>query len=283
MGSGGRIRCCGWSGSDGRHHPYRQGQAEENPLAWSPGSSGGAAVVAEIEGILLALPYREIWVVDFEFRAPDGERPEPICMVARELHGGRLLELWADELRACARPPFDVGSDALFVAFYASAELGCFLALGWPMPARILDLFAEFRVATNGKPAGAGGSGLIGAALWHSLEAMAVDEKAQMRALVLRGGPYTTDERRAVLDYCRADVDTLAALLPRMLPELLSRQPVARVALGQALLRGRYMAAAACWPERYRDKRGAVMWETVTGLVGRLDQLESSNAAAQVV
>ena len=183
--------------------------------------------------------------MDFEFRALDGERPEPVCMVARELRGGRSLELWADELRACASPPFDVGPDALFVAFYASAELGCFLALGWPMPARILDLFAEFRVATNGKPAGAGGSGLIGAALWHGLDAMAVDEKAQMRALVLRGGSYTADERRAVLDYCRADVDTLAALLPRMLPELLGRQPAARVALGHALLRGRYMAAAA--------------------------------------
>ncbi len=93
-----------------------------------------------------------------------------------------LLQLWADELRACTKPPFDLGPDILFVAYYASAELGCFLALGWPMPARILDLFAEFRVATNGKPVGAGGSGLIGAALWHGLDAMASDEKAGMRA-----------------------------------------------------------------------------------------------------
>jgi hypothetical protein len=74
---------------------------------------------------------------------------------------------------------------------------------------------------------------------------MAADEKAAMRELVMRGGPYTAGERRAVLDYCRADVDMLAALLPRMLPELLGRRRAATVALGHALLRGRYMAAAA--------------------------------------
>ena len=84
---------------------------------------------------------------------------------------------------------------ALFVAYYASAELGCFLALGWPMPARILDLFAEFRAATNGRrtPCGAG---LLGAMVWHGLDGMAADEKDAMRALAMRGGPYSADERR---------------------------------------------------------------------------------------
>jgi hypothetical protein len=46
----------------------------------------------------------------------------------------------------------------LFVAFYASAELNCHRALNWPMPARVLDLFAEFRNRFNGlnPPAGCG-------------------------------------------------------------------------------------------------------------------------------
>jgi hypothetical protein len=34
------------------------------------------------------------------------------------------------------RPPFDTGRDILFVAYYASAEVGCFLALGWLVPVR---------------------------------------------------------------------------------------------------------------------------------------------------
>ena len=36
------------------------------------------------------------------------------------------------------------------VAYYASAEIGCHLALGWPVPQRVLDLFTEFRNHTNG-------------------------------------------------------------------------------------------------------------------------------------
>ena len=41
-------------------------------------------------------------------------------------------------------------------------------------------------------------------------------------------------------------------------------------------------AVVVRWPERYRDKRGAVMWETVTGLVARFGRPEDSNAAVQV-
>jgi DNA polymerase I len=88
-------------------------------------------------------PFDEIWLVDFEFRAPAGERPDPVCLCARELRSGRRLRLWRDELGAT--PPYSIGRHSLFVAYFASAELGCHLALGWPMPVRILDLFTEFR------------------------------------------------------------------------------------------------------------------------------------------
>lgn len=190
------------------------------------------------------LPYHEIWGVDFEFSAPPGERPVPICMVARELRTGRTIRVWQDELRRMSRPPYPTGPDALFVAFYASAELGCHIALNWPMPARILDLFTEFRAATNGLPTVAGAS-LLGALASHGLDGMASEEKAEMIALALRGGPYSGEERAALLVYCEADVDALARLLPAMLPGILARVPDPTMALGQALLRGRYMAAAA--------------------------------------
>ena len=57
-----------------------------------------------------------------------------------------------------------------------------------------------------------------------------------MRDLVLRGGPWSDAERSAILDYCESDVAALARLLPAMLPN---------IDLPRALLRGRYMAAAA--------------------------------------
>jgi DNA polymerase-1 len=192
--------------------------------------------------ILDVLPHAEIWCVDFEFQAADGERPVPVCLVALELRSCRRLRLWADELGP--EPPFRTDAGALFVAYYASAELGCFLALGWPMPMRILDLFTEFRAAINGlKPPC--GFGLLGALAWQGLDGIAPVEKDAGRALVLRGGPWSETEKLTVLNYCESDVVALAALLPRMLPEILARQPEPHIAFGHALLRGRYMAAVA--------------------------------------
>jgi DNA polymerase-1 len=187
--------------------------------------------------------FRHIVAVDSEFEfgghasaeaaGRSGERPRPVCMVAKELRSGQMWRLWRGEFGS--RPPFPVGSDALFVAYYASAELGCFRALGWPKPTNILDLFTEFRDRTNGLtiPAGAG---LLGALTYFGLDSIGATEKDEMRALILRGGPWSDSERESILDYCATDIDALERLLPAMLP---------RIDLARALLRGRYMAAAA--------------------------------------
>jgi len=180
-------------------------------------------------------PFRSIIAVDFEFEfgGHAGNEPRPLCMVAKELRTGETWRLWRGEFDAA--PPFPVGSDVLIVAYYASAELGCFRALGWPTPARILDLFAEFRNLTNGVMTPAG-SGLIGALTYHGLDTIGSQTKTDMRDLVLSGGPWTGAERRAILNYCESDVDALARLLVAMSP---------RLDLPHALLRGRSMAAAA--------------------------------------
>ena len=183
------------------------------------------------------LPFKEVWAVDFEFVANSGERPAPVCMVALELRSGKKLRLWADQFGP--RPPFSITAEALFVAYFASAELGCFRALNWPAPARVLDLYVEFRNSTNllqQKGAKPVESGLLGALSAHSLDTIGAIEKEEMRALVLRGGPWSNEERAAILDYCETDVQALARLLPAMLP---------RIDLPRALLRGRYMAAVA--------------------------------------
>ncbi len=123
----------------------------------------------------------------------------------------------------------------VFVAYYASAELGCFLALGWSMPARVLDLYAEFRCLTSGLSVPCG-HGLLGALAYHGIDGMATIEKTAMRDLAIRGGPFSAGERQALIDYCESDVVALAKLLPAMVPA---------IDLPRALLRGRYMAAAA--------------------------------------
>jgi len=100
--------------------------------------------------------FREVVVVDFEFAALPGERPAPVCLVAYELHSGRRFRIWQDQFGPT--PPYAHGPDVLFVAYFSSADLGCYRMLGWPMPERILDPYVEFRNLTNGlyKPAGVG-------------------------------------------------------------------------------------------------------------------------------
>lgn len=177
--------------------------------------------------------FREIVLADFEFHAPPGERPEPACLVFKLLRAGRTVRLWRDEMPP--EPPFPVDAHTLFVAYYAGAELGCFRVLGWPMPARILDLYVEFRERTNGIPPAAG-NGLIGALTYFGLDTIGAVEKADMRAIFIRGGPYSDQERAAGLDYCEGDVAALERLLPATAPQ---------IDLPRALLRGRYMAAAS--------------------------------------
>jgi DNA polymerase I len=59
--------------------------------------------------------YREVWLVDFEFSAPPGERPTPVCLVAREFRSGRTLRLWQDDLRDRRMPSYPIGPDSLLV------------------------------------------------------------------------------------------------------------------------------------------------------------------------
>src|SRR6516162_5424863 len=147
--------------------------------------------------------FGQLWAVDFEFTAPPGDRPIPLCVVARELRTGRLVRTWlADGAPAAA--PYPAGPDVLFVAYYASAELGCHLALDWPLPFRVLDLFAEFRCLTSGRPTPCG-NGLLGALAYFGLDALDAVDKESMRQLAIRGGPYTAGERGALLDYCQTD------------------------------------------------------------------------------
>ncbi len=182
-----------------------------------------------------------VWLVDFEFHPAcgrEGNLPKPVCMVARELTSGQSIRMWQDELENYPAAPFPTDSSALFVAYYASAEFGCFLALGWAMPVNVLDLFVEFRCKTNGRLLPFG-SGILGALAYHGLGSISAGEKDHMRDLILRGGSgyvWGEAEKTLTLNYCESDVTALVNLLPRMLDKI--DHP-------RALLRGQYTKAVA--------------------------------------
>jgi hypothetical protein len=182
--------------------------------------------------------YREVVLVDFEFIPRDGERLEHVvCAVAHLLKSGTTLRVWQDQFGPV--PPYPTGPDVLFVAYNAVAEVSCHLALGWPAPARVLDLYVEnlarinsFREPGTEPPE----AKLITALAAFGLDSIGATEKRDMIELIIRGGPWTAEEREAILDYCQSDVEALRRLLPAMLPT---------IDLPRAELRGRYMCAVA--------------------------------------
>jgi len=185
-----------------------------------------------------------VWGVDFEYHRAglaEGNALRPVCMVACEFTSGKVLKVWQDELHAMPQAPFVVGAGALFVAYNAVAEMACFEALRWQAPANVLDLYAEFRNLTNGLALPAG-NGLIGALAWFGEPCMEAAQKDAMRDLVLRGGPWSDEEREQIIAYCAADVVALKRLFHRMECRLIDWP--------RALLRGRYTLAAAAAEHR---------------------------------
>jgi DNA polymerase I len=167
------------------------------------------------------LPFEEIWLHDFEFIAEPGERPDVVCLAARELRSGRTLRLWRDALdEHGGQPPYRTDSGALFVNFVANAECACHLSLGWPLPARILDLSPAFRNLTSGRLTPEG-KGLLGALRYYGFRNTDQKLKDAMRNRIMLGWPFTPEEREKILTYCMGDVDDLSRLLARMLPEFM--------------------------------------------------------------
>jgi DNA polymerase I len=170
--------------------------------------------------------FRAVWLIDFEFCQPDGERPKVLCLSARDYLTGRRVDLDRSQLRH-GHPPFPL-HNSLFVAYAARAEMSCFAALGWPIPEYILDLNIEYIHLHNDglhHP-----RKLLNALDHFGLPRIDAEDKEDMRAIAMRGDP-APDEMCALQAYCATDTEALAYLLPAMAPH---------IDLLYALVRGRF-------------------------------------------
>jgi DNA polymerase I len=155
--------------------------------------------------------YAHVWALDFEFGSLPNSRPDVRCMVAHDLCTGRSVRLFGAQLSS---PPFGLGEDSLFLSYFATAELSCFHALGWPPPMNLIDMHAEFRALSNGY--GLTRYALPDALRHLGLESAAAFDKSENRHLAVRGGPYTSEEQAQLLDYCGRDVRDLVTLYRAM-------------------------------------------------------------------
>jgi DNA polymerase-1 len=170
------------------------------------------------------------WSVDFEFRQTPGCLPHPWCVVGQCVETAEIRKLWlSGNGPACPfEPPYRL------VAHYAMAELGCYLALGWPMPDAVVDTMAEARTVL-GQVRPKGGWGLLPVAGHFGISTMTSEHKDSMRELAC-GTEVPLERRSDLVDYCLQDVLTLAAVWQKLSP---------RVNLKQAELRGRFTMALA--------------------------------------
>jgi hypothetical protein len=95
--------------------------------------------------------FEQVIVADFEYEIADGGLPNPLCMVSyvldEHLRHVRTIRLWRGEFGRI--PPFDIGRDALFVAYSAWAEMTCFMLLRWRFPVHIFDQHTAYLAASN--------------------------------------------------------------------------------------------------------------------------------------
>jgi DNA polymerase I len=189
------------------------------------------------------LGVKDVIVLDTEFISKnDGNPVTPVCLCAKSLITGQEWRVFAEP---GAPNPLPVDTDVLYVCFAAPAEWSYFLAMGWELPPTIIDLYAERMMQTcNDKESEGNLRGkrstpsLLRSMAAYGLDAMSAAEKEEMRNLILRGQPFTDDERTRILDYCMEDVSNTAALFEAMFEEL---------NLPYAIGRGNFTRVVAWW------------------------------------
>jgi hypothetical protein len=159
-----------------------------------------------------------IVVCDFEFAEDRFGFPVVRCVAFHDLTTGERGTLWADALSSS--PPAVFTEDYVLVAFAAKAELSCFLALGWPFPPQVLDLFFLYKRVINGDP-GNKGSGLLQASVSYGIQHKFTEVQKhhfQMLAAKLEH-QYSEKERVELQEYCFEDVRVTAELYLQMAEE----------------------------------------------------------------
>ena len=110
--------------------------------------------------------------------------------------------------------------DYTMIAYAAKAELSCFMALGWPFPPQVLDLFFLYKRVINGDP-GSKGSGLFPALASYGINyGYNETQKHDFQTLAADLDHQCTEKEKADLRaYCYEDVRATAKLYLAMAEE----------------------------------------------------------------
>ena len=184
-------------------------------------------------GKLRALGIQDVIAIDAEYISRRGWHVTPVCFCAKSLWTKRVWRrfCFGKPVGPCPFPP---DPRILFLSYNAPAEWSFYLVVGWPLPATVIDLFAEMCLRENGRKDQHGSKfrpSLLYTMRHFGLDAISVAEKHAMRDRILRlekepcSGP---EEEAAILEYNMSDVLALEKLFPAMLPGMNIRQAILR-------------------------------------------------------
>jgi hypothetical protein len=171
--------------------------------------------------------FKHVWFIDTEY-VPTVPFVTPVCLTGYEYYSGETFWLWGDSLgelwgdQLGDMPPYPIGEDSLVIGYNLMAEWQFHLAKKWPLPRYSLDLYFAFRRRTSGLKGWPPRRHrrLVDALEFFSLSGLDAVEKQEMVDRIKRGGPWTAQEQRDIVDYCWSDVLALRKLLPAMAPEI---------------------------------------------------------------
>lgn len=203
--------------------------------------------------------FREIYIWDTEYVYNPGWHVTPVCMAGLEVRSGASVTAIFEHEGQRVDNPLPFRPDVLHVVYNATADLGFALSAGWGLPYNVLDLWVERRNFTNNKTDGQGSplpTDLISTCHDYGInDTISFEEKEANRERIMRGFPFSADEMRHTVEYCRGDVKMTRLLFERMVGQIEN--------LDQALHRGRCMKAITC-----------MEWNGVPVNVPKLEQLK---------
>jgi DNA polymerase-1 len=190
--------------------------------------------------------------IDFEYYAPPGCNPKPICVAWICPTTGESGTRWLwDELQPC---PFPITVETILLSYNIAAEVSCFLALGWPRPSNVIDLWLEYGQVCNVWPAKAPEwkprrtpikkprKGLLDAMRGYGLDATPSEVKAHFQQRAQQGPPWSDQDRAEIPTYCLDDVRMIVRLADPLLAAVDAGNPDR---MYEILNRGLYNVAAA--------------------------------------
>jgi len=166
--------------------------------------------------------FDRVLVVDSEYRYSDDSmtiQEQIVCFVYKDVFTGDKFNFWEADKESSPRH-FD-WRNVLLIPFVAVAEGHSWLSLLHGKPNNIWDTYVENARLYKTMRSGKGALNLLSTAHGYGInETMTKEQKDEERNIVIDNKTYTPGQRKRILKYCLADVETTEKVFLKQLEDI---------------------------------------------------------------